>query len=138
MLKWTFFFHLGNATLLHNGLLGMPLAPALAGYPFAARPPGTVHLRKNVVAERCWANLWHDVPSIFFSNLCIYIFLSQTRYNTWILYLRYLNLQQMLQYLQNATWNDLPTIHDTVLAINYLLLYTIHFQYMVKKKKKIV
>ncbi|XP_078373231.1 protein quaking-A-like [Oculina patagonica] len=29
----------GNATLLHNGLLGMPLAPALAGYPFAARPP---------------------------------------------------------------------------------------------------
>lgn len=28
----------GNATVLHNGLLGMPLPPALAGYGFA-RPP---------------------------------------------------------------------------------------------------
>ena len=34
------FCTLGNAAVLHNGLLGMPLAPALAGYPFGARPPG--------------------------------------------------------------------------------------------------
>lgn len=32
----------GNATVLHNGLLGMPLSPALAGYPFGARAPGTL------------------------------------------------------------------------------------------------
>ena len=32
----------GNAAaaVLHNGLLGVPLAPALAGYPFGARAPG--------------------------------------------------------------------------------------------------
>lgn len=29
----------GNAAVLHNGLLGMPLSPALAGYPFGARAP---------------------------------------------------------------------------------------------------
>lgn len=76
VLKWTFFFHLGNATLLHNGLLGMPLAPALAGYPFAARPPGTSSKKKlllkvveqnpdmtftildtTLAAESCCANL---------------------------------------------------------------------------------
>ena len=42
----------------------------------------------------------------------------------------------MLQYVQNTTWKDLPTIQDTVLTVNYLLLYkdlcTIHyFQYTV-------
>ena len=35
-----FFGCIDNAAVLHNGLLGMPLAPALAGYPFGARPPG--------------------------------------------------------------------------------------------------
>ena len=34
------FFSLGGAAVLHNGLLGMPLTPALAGYSFAPRPAG--------------------------------------------------------------------------------------------------
>ena len=34
-------------------------------------------------------------------------------------------LQKTLQYLQNTTWNDLPILHDTVLTINYLLVYKV-------------
>lgn len=71
MLQWTFFFHLGNAALLHNGLLGMPLAPALAGYPFAARPPGTSSKKMLLVKV---VEQISDIHSVFFCNLFTYLF----------------------------------------------------------------
>ena len=37
------FFLVGGAAVLHNGLLGMPITPALAGYSFAPRPAGKGH-----------------------------------------------------------------------------------------------